>query len=115
MKAPGLHTEPLTSELDLSYKNRFAESYNPDAYTRLLLDTLRGKQATFVRSDELLEAWRIWTPVLRALEDKKVQPIPYEYGSRGPPEGDELKKSAGYVYDEEYEWEESGSLGRPSL
>jgi len=58
MKAPGLRTEPVTSELDMSYKSRFAEAYNPDAYTRLLLETLRGKQATFVRSDELLESWR---------------------------------------------------------
>lgn len=29
---------------------------SPDAYTRLVLEVLRGKQATFVRSDELLEA-----------------------------------------------------------
>jgi glucose-6-phosphate 1-dehydrogenase len=29
-----------------------------------MLEVLRGKQATFVRSDELLESWRIFTPVL---------------------------------------------------
>ena len=111
MKAPGLHTNPITSELDLSYKNRFSESYNPDAYTRLLLDSLRGKQATFVRSDELLEAWRIWTPVLQALEKNKVEPIPYAYGSRGPKEGDNLKKRAGYQHDDEYNWEENSPQG----
>jgi glucose-6-phosphate 1-dehydrogenase len=30
---------------------------------------LRGKQATFVRSDELLSSWEIFTPLLKAIED----------------------------------------------
>jgi glucose-6-phosphate 1-dehydrogenase len=49
--------------LDLSYKEKFYTGaqgvYSPDAYTRLLLDTLRGKQSAFVRGDELLEAWKV--------------------------------------------------------
>jgi len=109
MKAPGLHVNPMTSELDLSYHSRYASSYNPDAYTRLILDTLRGKQATFVRSDELLESWRIWTPVLEALESEHRKPIPYAYGSRGPAEGDRLVEKAGYVHDPNYTWEPHGA------
>eukprot|EP00658_Telonema_sp_P-2_P012944 TRINITY_DN14922_c0_g1_i6.p1 TRINITY_DN14922_c0_g1~~TRINITY_DN14922_c0_g1_i6.p1 ORF type:complete len:227 (-),score=45.43 TRINITY_DN14922_c0_g1_i6:479-1159(-) len=31
-KAPGLRTEPVTSELDLTYKNRFLDVYSPGAY-----------------------------------------------------------------------------------
>jgi len=104
MKAPGLRTTPMTSELDLSYKARYADHYNPDAYTRLILDVLRGKEATFVRSDELMESWRIWTPLLQALDEQKVKPIPYKFGSRGPVEGDELVKRAGYVHDPTYTW-----------
>ena len=52
----------------------------PDAYERLLLDVFTGKQIHFVRSDELAEAWRIFTPVLNKIESEKKAPIPYEYG-----------------------------------
>jgi len=38
----------------------------------------------FVREDELLEAWRIWTPLLDEIESQNIQPIGYEYGSIGP-------------------------------
>jgi len=103
-KAPGLRTEPITSELDLSYKTRYSDTYSPDAYTRLILESLRGKQATFVRSDELIESWRIWTPVLEQIEQQQVQPLPYTYGSRGPAAGDELCAANGYVRDDEYKW-----------
>jgi glucose-6-phosphate 1-dehydrogenase len=52
-----------------STMNRYPQAYNPDAYTRLILEVLRGKQATFVRSDELLSSWEIFTPLLKAIED----------------------------------------------
>ena len=32
---------------------------NPDAYTRLLLDVMRGKQGSFVRDDELRRSWEL--------------------------------------------------------
>ena len=76
---------------------RFADTYSPDAYTRLILDSVRGKQATFVRSDELLESWRIWTPLLQQLEQNKVEPTKYVYGSHGPEEGEALMAKHGYV------------------
>jgi glucose-6-phosphate 1-dehydrogenase len=44
------------------------QTYNPDAYTRLLLDIMRGQQSTFVRDDELRASWRIWTPLLHAVD-----------------------------------------------
>jgi len=31
----------------------------------------------FVRSDELAQAWRIFTPLLRRIEEEKIQPIKY--------------------------------------
>jgi glucose-6-phosphate 1-dehydrogenase len=33
----------------------------------------------FVRSDELREAWRIFTPLLHQIEKENIQPIPYMY------------------------------------
>jgi len=86
---------------------RFAGTYNPDAYTRLILDSLKGNQAGFVRSDELITAWQIFSPLLEkidALGKAGKQPLPYVYGSRGPPQADEMldrlgvKREAGYVW-----------------
>jgi len=52
----------------------------PDAYERLILDVFYGSQINFVRIDELAEAWRIFTPVLHAVEAQKPKPLPYKYG-----------------------------------
>ena len=49
LKKPGLEMDAIVSEMDLSYKQRYSESYIPDAYERLLLDALRGDQQHFVR------------------------------------------------------------------
>ena len=49
IKKPGLEYNPVMSELDLSYKSRFRETYIPDAYERLILDAIRGDQEHFVR------------------------------------------------------------------
>jgi len=102
VKAPGLHTTLSQVELDLSYGERYEDLKIPDAYTRLILDTLRGKQATFVRGDELNVAWEICDQLLVDLEN--VTPIPYKFGSRGPVEADELIAKAGYEYNKNYKW-----------
>lgn len=56
----------------------------PDAYERLLLDAIEGERRLFIRSDELDAAWSLFTPLLKELEDKKIIPEYYPYGSRGP-------------------------------
>lgn len=130
----------------------------PDAYERLILDVFCGSQMHFVRrsvyrfdtnvrcqackknarilmidllffSDELREAWRIFTPILHQIEKEKTPPIPYKYGrwykyfyeiilkrrvtcftcficfySRGPPEADELVQKVGFRYEGTYKW-----------
>lgn len=52
----------------------------PEAYERLILDVFTGSQINFVRSDELYQAWRIFTPLLHKIESEKPKPIPYQYG-----------------------------------
>ncbi|KAJ2710461.1 Glucose-6-phosphate 1-dehydrogenase [Coemansia spiralis] len=84
VKEPGLSTNLAMSELDLTYKTRYQGVNIPDAYATLILDVLNGDHSNFVRSDELDEAWRIFTPLLHQIENEKVVPLPYEYGSRGP-------------------------------
>jgi glucose-6-phosphate 1-dehydrogenase len=52
----------------------------PDAYERLILDVFLGSQTNFVRSDELAEAWRIFTPILHKIEKERIKPVEYVYG-----------------------------------
>ena len=49
VKKPGLEMESIVTELDLSYKQRYGDTYIPDAYERLILDAIRGDQQHFVR------------------------------------------------------------------
>jgi glucose-6-phosphate 1-dehydrogenase len=108
VKSPGLMTKPVTSELDLSYKDRYNDVEMFDAYTRLILEVIRGRQATFVRDDELKASWAIFTPLLHQIEKEKIKPIPYEYGSRGPAESDELIEKVGFHYHGgTYKWQKS--------
>ena len=45
----------------------------------MILDVIRGDHNLFVRADELAAAWRIFTPLLHAIEEEKVlKPIKYE-------------------------------------
>lgn len=107
IKSPGLSGDPVVSELDLTYKSRFPDQFSklPDAYTRLILQVLRGDAATFVRHDELREAWRIFTPLLHSIGRGEIEPIKYKAFSRGPKEWDELCAKHGFVYGgASYQW-----------
>ena len=83
IKTPGLSRAPMTSVMKMNY-SEIPNLKNPDAYTRLLLDVLRGKQGSFVRDDELRRSWELFTPLLHAIERDNVRPKPYIYGSKGP-------------------------------
>lgn len=105
IKVPGIGFDMEETELDLSYGSRYSGIKMPDAYERLLLEVLMGSQTNFVRSDELREAWRIFTPVLHQLEREKVAPKPYTFGCRnGPEEADELMSKVGFKYSGTYKW-----------
>lgn len=58
----------------------------------------------FVRSDELREAWRIFTPLLHKIENERIEPVKYKYGSRGPAGADELLLKHGFKYYGSYKW-----------
>jgi glucose-6-phosphate 1-dehydrogenase len=83
-KVPGLGLRVDTTRLDLSYKTRYTSESLPDAYERLILDAINGDRRLFIRNDELEVAWEKFTPVLKEIEQRGVQPELYPYGSRGP-------------------------------
>lgn len=103
-KKPGISLSLEETELDLTYKKRYRDAIVPDAYERLILDVFCGNQMHFVRSDELAEAWRIFTPVLKEIETVKEPPLPYKFGSRGPKQADHLVTKYGYKFYGTYKW-----------
>jgi glucose-6-phosphate 1-dehydrogenase len=94
-KRPGLNFIAEDTTLDLLYKQKYEHVYLPEAYQRLILDIIQGNQLNFVRSDELVEAWRIFTPLLHFIEEQKIKPIEYKYGSFSLPESDLLCEQVG--------------------
>ncbi len=62
------------------------EAGEMQSYERLLGDAMRGDASLFGRQDAIEEQWRIVDPVL----DMPTQPYPYERGTWGPAEADQL-------------------------
>jgi len=103
-KAPGMRFNLEETELDLTYGSRYSDIPMPDAYERLILDVFTGSQMHFVRTDELEEAWRIFTPLLHDIDEGKVSPLPYVYGSRGPKQADDMMALHGFKFYGTYKW-----------
>ncbi|CAI5473026.1 unnamed protein product [Closterium sp. Yama58-4] len=104
VKKPGLEMAATMSELDLSYSQRYAGVVIPEAYERLILDSINGDQQHFVRRDELKAAWETFTPLLHRIDQGALPPHPYKQGSRGPDHADELAERVGYRRTEGYCW-----------
>ena len=95
-KLPGVGSTAAPVEMDLTYAKRFHDMHIPEAYEALILDALREDHSNFVRDDELLASWAIFTPVLHAIDKGEFQLAQYPYGSRGPEEIDEYMERLGF-------------------
>ncbi|KAF8195871.1 glucose-6-P dehydrogenase [Mycena galopus ATCC 62051] len=123
VKAPGLQTRAMATEMDLTYNRRFADAKIPEAYEALILDALQGDHSNFVRHDELDVAWKvasifysscqrsnkcalqIFTPILHWIDGSRPKPVSYGYGSRGPSELNAFMERYGYHRSpSSYEW-----------
>jgi len=56
---------------------------------------LADDHAHFVSAEELDASWRIFTPALHELQQRRATPHPYPFGSRGPAAADELARRYG--------------------
>lgn len=75
--------------MDFNYDEIFGDT-PPDAYERLLLDSMLGDQTLFVREEGMKLAWKLLTPVLESWEKSDESPHAYSAGSWGPAEADEI-------------------------
>jgi len=105
VKAPGYNVQPVQSELEVNYNKRYSEKHNPDAYSRLILDVIHGNQAHFVRDDELIKSWEIFTPILHKIDSGAIKPKSYKVGSRGPDGADDwIAEKGGFERNRKYEY-----------
>ena len=78
--------------LDMSFAEALGEDGQnpPDAYERLIMDVIRGNQTLFMRGDEVEAAWAWTDPVIAGWQARADVPKPYESGSIGPGDADQL-------------------------
>jgi glucose-6-phosphate 1-dehydrogenase len=88
-KIPGAQLRVRPVNMEFLYGTAFL-TQSPEAYERLILDTMRGDATLFARNDEVEAAWAICDPILKAWESTPG-PLPqYPAGSAGPEEANAL-------------------------
>jgi glucose-6-phosphate 1-dehydrogenase len=77
----------------------------PDAYERLLYDTLIGDRSLFVEGEEQLAAWRLLTPVLERWQSQtEAEVASYQSGTWGPEASEGLLRRNGHQWQILEEW-----------
>ncbi len=89
-KVPGQTVQIRPVTMDFGYGSSFGIT-SPEAYERLLLDSMLGDSTLFTRGDEVETSWSLMTPILREWEQGAPSPFPnYEAGTWGPQEANDL-------------------------
>jgi glucose-6-phosphate 1-dehydrogenase len=94
LPGPAVRTAPVTMEF------RYATSFGaepPEAYERLLLETMLGDATLFARRDEIETAWAWLDPLLHSWESEG-EPEPYAAGTWGPEAADALLEKDGRAW-----------------
>ena len=77
------------------YRSGF-DHYLPEAYERLIVDSLVGESTLFTRSDEVEQAWRLVDSIKDSWAKQGARDLPlYACGSMGPVEADLLLEKDG--------------------
>ncbi len=87
LPGPTVKTAPVTMEF------RYATSFGaepPEAYERLLLETMLGDSTLFARRDEVETAWAWLDPLLKRWASDGRGPAIYQAGTWGPEAADAL-------------------------
>lgn len=98
MKIPGAGFNVKNVNMDFHYSDLTAERM-PEAYERLIYDSMNGDSTLFTRSDAVLAAWKFLDPVLNEWKNNSSVPLyGYPAGTWGPEKADEL------IIEPEYTW-----------
>jgi glucose-6-phosphate 1-dehydrogenase len=83
-KAPGPINQIEPVNMNFDYRAAFGGE-PPEAYVRLLLDSMAGDATLFTRTDEVQAAWAFTTDILNGWRSNPVKNLPvYEAGTWGP-------------------------------
>jgi glucose-6-phosphate 1-dehydrogenase len=93
-KVPGHGFDVRSVAMEFLYEAAFPGE-RPEAYERLLLDAMVGDPTLFIRTDEVMQAWRMMAPILEAWERDDPPLAFYRAGSWGPIEADDLLRRDG--------------------
>ena len=89
-KVPGPSSPIQPVKMDFRYGSYFGIS-PPEAYERLILDCMYGDNTLFAREDEVLNSWRVLTPILEYWASAKPPDLPnYQSGTWGPKSAEEM-------------------------
>jgi glucose-6-phosphate 1-dehydrogenase len=88
-KVPGQGMTIRTVHMDFLYGGAFRTGL-PEAYERLILDTLLGDATLFTRADEVDEQWSLVDAIVAAWRRDRPSFPNYAAGTWGPPSADEL-------------------------
>jgi glucose-6-phosphate 1-dehydrogenase len=86
VKKPGPDMHLGTGAMTFRYQDSFAVANDLEGYERLIHDAMLGDQTLFTRADSIERLWEVATPLL----ENPRPVVPYEPGSWGPEEADEL-------------------------
>jgi glucose-6-phosphate 1-dehydrogenase len=75
--------------MDFLYGGAFRTSL-PEAYERLILDTMLGDGTLFTRADEVEEQWTLVDAIVAAWQRDRPSFPNYPAGTWGPPSSDDL-------------------------
>ena len=90
MKLPGSGFETKSVNMDFHY-SELSDLYNPEAYERLLLDSIAGDATLYARSDAVRSCWRFVDPILNLWKSDESVPLHgYPAGTWGPEKAKEL-------------------------
>lgn len=76
--------------------NERSDSYVPEAYESLILDALNGNQTNFAQYEEVAASWKYVDSIENIWQDDHSDLVPYEIGTMGPKEADELLEKNGH-------------------
>jgi glucose-6-phosphate 1-dehydrogenase len=94
-KVPGNTMDIQPVNMEFRYGTSFGTE-PPEAYERLLLDCMLGDQSLFTRGDEVEASWRWVSPILDGWARSDAEVPPYDAGTWGPAEADELLARSGH-------------------
>lgn len=99
-KVPGASRHLESVDMNFNYTSAFGIE-SPDAYERLIADCMLGDSTLFIRRDEIETSWRIIDSITSAWKEMGPDTIhPYESGTWGPRQADELIESDGRSWEE---------------